>query len=222
MGEQTWNAVDDYLESLSAAPDRALEDAARANVGFELPDIAVSSAQGRFLNLLARTRGARTVLEIGTFGGYSTIWLARALPADGTLVTIEYEESFARAAGEHIANAGVADRVRQRVGRALDVLPELTADPAAPFDLVFVDANKPDIPEYFEWALKLTRPGSLIVVDNVVQGGAVADPEHPDRGVQGVRRFLERLAHEPRVEATTLQTVGAKGHDGFTLVLVTG
>ncbi|WP_090058461.1 O-methyltransferase [Lentzea fradiae] len=222
MGHDSWNAVDAYIDNLLVAPDPALEDAARANVGFELPDIAVSPAQGKFLHLLARIRGARTILEIGTFGGYSTIWLARALPAGGTLVTIEYEESFAAAAAGHIARAGVADRVRQLTGRALDVLPGLAGDPAAPFDLVFVDANKPDIPEYFEWALKLTRTGSLIVVDNVVQGGAVADPGHPDRGVRGVRRFLELVADEPRVEATTLQTVGAKGHDGFTLALVTG
>ncbi|MCS7476740.1 O-methyltransferase [Umezawaea endophytica] len=222
MDKQSWNDVDDYVNGLLVADDPALTAAAAANVDFDLPDLAVSPGQGKFLNLLARIRGARRILEIGTFGGYSTIWLARALPADGTLVTIEYEESFARVAAGHIESAGVADRVRQRVGRALDILPELTGDPAAPFDLVFIDANKPDIPEYFEWALKLTRPGSLIVVDNVVQGGAVADPDHPDRGVQGVRRFLEGLADEPRVDATTLQTVGAKGHDGFTLALVTG
>ncbi|MEU5694065.1 O-methyltransferase [Actinosynnema sp. NPDC020468] len=222
MTEERWKAVDDYFESVAGEPDPALDAAAGANVGFDLPDIAVSPAQGRFLNLLARVRGARNILEIGTFGGYSTIWLARALPADGTLVTIEYEKSFAEAAAANIARAGVADRVRQEVGRALDILPGLTADPAAPFDLVFVDANKPDIPEYFEWALKLTRPGSVIVVDNVVQGGAVADPDHPDRGVRGVRRFLEGLAHDTRVDATSLQTVGVKGHDGFTLALVTG
>lgn len=214
--------MDHYIDTLLVGVDPALESAAAANVDFDLPDIAVSPSQGKLLNMLARIRGARTILEIGTFGGYSTIWLARALPADGTLVTIEYEESFARTAAGHIERAGVADRVRQRVGRALDILPELVGDPAAPFDLVFIDANKADIPEYFEWALKLTRPGSLIVVDNVVQGGAVADPNNPDRGVRGVRRFLEGLADEPRVDATTLQTVGAKGHDGFTLALVTG
>ena len=220
MEQKNWHAVDDYVTPLLVESDAALDRAAQANVGFELPDIAVSPNQGKFLHLLALVRGARTMLEIGTFGGYSTIWLARALPPGGTLVTLEYERSFAETAGHHLAAAGVADRVRQRVGRALDILPELADDPAAPFDLVFVDANKPDIPAYFEWALKLTRPGSLIVVDNVVQGGAVADADHPDRGVQGVRRFLEGLRHEPRVTATYLQTVGAKGYDGFALALV--
>lgn len=222
MTESMWNAVDAYTTGALVASDAALDTAATANEEFGLPDIAVAPNQGKFLHLLARVQGARSILEIGTFGGYSSIWLARALPEGGRLVTLESEESFAAVARANIARAGVADAVDLRVGTAMDLLAELAAEDAGPFDLVFVDANKPAIPEYFTWALRLTRPGSVIVVDNVVLGGAVLDPEHPDRGVRGVRRFHEMVAAEPRVSATTLQTVGSKGHDGFTLALVTG
>ncbi|MFB9515221.1 O-methyltransferase [Streptomyces purpureus] len=220
MTQEQWNAVDGYFNSLLIEEDDALAAAARAHIDFELPDLAVARNQGKLLHLLARIHGARRVLEIGTFGGYSTIWLARALPEGGRLVTIEWEASFAEAAAAHIERAGVAGMVEQHVGKALDILPALAGSGADPFDLVFIDANKPDIPEYFSWALKLSRPGGVVVVDNVVLGGAVADPDHQDRGVQGVRRFHDMLAEEPRVTATSIQTVGAKGYDGFTLALI--
>ncbi|MEU3186071.1 O-methyltransferase [Streptomyces sp. NPDC006923] len=220
MTQEQWNAVDDYFNGLLVPEDDALSAAAEANIEFGLPDLAVSPGQGKLLHLLARIHGARRILEIGTFGGYSSIWLGRALPPGGRLVTIEWEESFAKVAAANIERAGLTDAVEQHVGRALDILPGLCPAGSDPFDMVFIDANKPDIPAYFAWALKLSRPGGVVVVDNVVLGGAVTDPAHPDRGVQGVRRFHELLADEPRVSATSVQTVGVKGYDGFTLALI--
>ena len=183
------------------------------------PSIQVSAAQGKLLHLLARMRGARSILEIGTLGGYSTIWLARALPAaGGRLITLEAEPKHADVARANLAAAGLSNVVDLRLGRAIETLPTLTKE--APFDLVFIDADKPSTADYFQWALKLTRPGSAIVVDNVVRRGAVADASSTDANVQGVRRFYDALASDRRVTATAMQTVGSKGYDGFALALV--
>jgi predicted O-methyltransferase YrrM len=173
------------------------------------------------LHLLARLQGARSILELGTLGGYSTIWLARALPPGGRLVTLEADPRHAEVARANLARAGLADVVELRLGAALDSLPELADAGYGPFDLVFIDADKPNLANYLHWALRLTRPGSLIIVDNVVRGGAVADKDHPDEAVQGTRRLFEALAAEPRLTATAVQTVGVKGYDGLALALVT-
>ncbi|WP_030623013.1 O-methyltransferase [Streptomyces sclerotialus] len=220
--EEQWTAIDIYASDLLVPQDEALRDAAGASREAGLPEIAVSPAQGKFLHLLARTGKAAKILEIGTFGGYSTIWLARALPPDGLLVTCEREEDFAKKAWARIQAAGVADRVDLRTGKALDTLPALEAEGLGPFDMVFIDADKAGVPDYFAWSLRLSRPGTVIIVDNVVLEGAVTDAASANPAVQGVRRFHEMVAAEPRVSATTLQTVGVRGHDGFTYVLVTG
>jgi len=180
----------------------------------------VSPLQGRLLALLVRLRGARRILELGTLGGYSTIWLARTLPAGGRLVTLESNSQHAAVARAAIAGAGLDDIVDLRVGAALETLPRLAAEGTGPFDMVFVDADKRSNPEYLRWALALSRPGTLIVADNVVRGGAVLDPPADDPAAGGARRLLELLAAEPRVSATVVQTVGAKGYDGFALALV--
>jgi predicted O-methyltransferase YrrM len=222
MNQQTWTAVDRYVDDLLVGHDAALEAALRASAQAGLPAINVAPSQGKLLNLLARVLGARAILEIGTLGGYSTIWLARALPADGRLVTLEIDATHAEVARANIAHAGLSQRVQLRLGPALDTLAQLAAERAGPFDLSFIDADKPNIPAYFKWALQLSRPGSLIVVDNVVRDGAVIEAASLDASVQGVRRLNELMASEPRVSATTIQTVGAKGYDGFALALVTG
>jgi predicted O-methyltransferase YrrM len=222
MTQPTWTAVDRYLEDLLVGPDAALEAALRASTEAGLPAINVAPTQGKLLHLLARVRGARAILEIGTLGGYSTIWMARALPPDGRLVTLEVDAQHADVARTNIARAGLAQRVEVRLGRALDVLPKLAAEAAGPFDLIFIDADKANIPAYFKWALQLSRPGSLIVVDNVVRGGDVIESDSLDPSVQGVRQLNELMAAEPRVSATTIQTVGVKGYDGFALALVVG
>jgi len=203
------------------SPDPALDAALQASAAAGLPPHNVSPTQGKLLALLARVQGARAILEIGTLGGYSAIWLARALPAGGHLVTLEADPRHAEVARANIAHAGVSDLVELRVGRALETLPHLAAEGRGPFDLVFIDADKPSNPEYFAWALTLTRRGSLIIADNVVRDGAVADAESTDSNVRGVRRFMDALAAEPRVSATAIQTVGSKGYDGFTLAVVT-
>ncbi len=220
MDRELWTRVDQYVSDLFASHDPALDEALRASAAAGLPVIQVSPPQGKLLWLLARSIGARAILEIGTLGGYSTIWLARALPEDGELVTLEFDAKHAEVARANFARAGVAGRVELRLGRALDTLPRLAAEQRGPFDLVFIDADKENIPEYFEWALRLSRRGSLILVDNVVRDGKVVDAASDDESVRGVRRFHERVAAERRVSATTLQTVGSKGYDGFTLVLV--
>ena len=222
MNQQTWTAVDRYVDDLLVGHDAALEAALQASAQAGLPAINVAPSQGKLLNLLARVLGARAILEIGTLGGYSTIWLARALPADGRLVTLEIDATHAEVARANIARAGLSQRVQLRLGPALDTLAQLAAERAGPFDLSFIDADKPNIPAYFKWALQLSRPGSLIVVDNVVRDGAVIEAASLDASVQGVRRLNELMASEPRVSATTIQTVGAKGYDGFALALVTG
>ncbi|MFJ6053983.1 O-methyltransferase [Streptomyces sp. NPDC092307] len=219
MTQQTWTAVDDYFDGLLVGQDEALVAAAADSEAAGLPAHQVAPNQGKLLNLLARVRGARRILEIGTLGGYSTIWLARALPADGRLVTLEVEERCADVAAANITRAGLDHVVEIRRGRAVDLLPGLTGE--APFDLVFIDADKPSNPEYLEWALRLTRPGSVIIGDNVVRDGAVVDGDSCDPRVQGVRRFAELIAEHPRLTATALQTVGSKGYDGFVMALVT-
>ncbi len=221
MSQDTWDAVDRYLAQTLVGHDAALEAALAASRAAGLPAINVSPTQGKFLHLLARIQGARTILEIGTLGGYSTIWLARALPPGGRLVTLEAVPRHAEIARENLARAGLATIVQVRLGKAIDSLPELEREGAGPFDLVFIDADKPSNPDYFEWALKLTRRGGVIVVDNVVRAGAVADESSADAAVQGVRRLNRMMAMEPRVSATALQTVGEKGYDGFAVALVT-
>ncbi|MFF9624535.1 O-methyltransferase [Streptomyces griseosporeus] len=221
MGQQIWTAVDDYFNDLLVEEDDVLRAALTDTAAADLPAIQVAPNQGKLLHLLARIQGARTILEIGTLAGYSTIWLARALPEGGRLVTLEADEHCAAVAAANIARAGLDHVVDIRVGKALDTLPLLEREGVGPFDLVFIDADKPANPEYLDWSLKLTRPGSVIIGDNVVRDGAVTDPTSPDPRVQGVRRFTELISQHPRLTATTLQTVGEKGYDGFTLALVT-
>jgi len=220
MIQQLWTAVDHYLDETLVRGDAALAAALEASDAAGLPAINVAPNQGKFLHLLARLQGARSILEIGTLAGYSTIWLARALPAGGRVVTLEAEPKHAELARSNLARAGVAKLVDVRVGAALDTLPRIATEGLAPFDFFFIDADKQNIPAYFEWALKLARRGSLIVVDNVIREGAVLDADSDDPAVRGVRRFNEMLAAERRVSATAIQTVGVKGHDGFALALV--
>jgi predicted O-methyltransferase YrrM len=219
--DERWRAVDRFVTGLLVGADPALDGALAAGAAAGLPPIDVSPPQGKLLYLLARIQGARSILEIGTLGGYSTIWLARALPPGGRVVTLELDAGHAAVARDNIARAELDGLVEVVVGPALETLPQLAGDRRAPFDLVFIDADKAATPEYFGWALRLTRPGSVIVADNVVRGGALADPASADPGAAGMRRFHELVAAEPRVSATTIQTVGVKGHDGFTLALVT-
>jgi predicted O-methyltransferase YrrM len=221
MPEKLWNDVDGYINELFVPPDGVLDAALRDSQAAGLPSINVAPNQGKFLHLLARAVGARTILEIGTLGGYSTIWLARALPASGRLITLEAEPKHAGIARANIARAGLAGIVEIRLGRAVDTLPQLVAEGRGPFDFIFIDADKPGYPDYFAWALKLSRRGSLIIADNIIRKGAVADASTTDARVQGVRRFNELLAAEPRVSATAIQTVGTKGYDGFAIALVT-
>jgi predicted O-methyltransferase YrrM len=220
MSEQRWQEVDDFVEGALIGEDPVLDAALAASAQAGLPPIAVTASQGRFLNLLLRIHGARRVLELGTLGGYSTIWMGRALPPDGRIVTLELDAGYAEVAGENLRRAGLAEKVEVRVGPALDSLAELRSGREEPFDAVFIDADKARTPEYFVEALELVRPGGLIVADNVVRGGELADPDSADAGARGMRRFIEMAGAEPRVTATTIQTVGAKGYDGFTLALV--
>ncbi|MEU8701839.1 O-methyltransferase [Streptomyces sp. NPDC048680] len=221
MTQARWAEVDDYFNALLLGPDEALEAAVEASDRAGLPAIQVAANQGKLLHLLARLQGARTVLEIGTLGGYSTIWLARALPAGGRVVTLEADPECAEVARRNIERAGLAEVVEIRVGPALDTLPELAEQGYGPFDVVFIDADKPSNPDYLAWSLKLTRPGSLIVADNVVRDGEVVDAGSQDPKVRGVRRFTELVAAEPTLTATALQTVGSKGYDGLLMALVT-
>ncbi|MGO9837612.1 MAG: O-methyltransferase [Polyangiaceae bacterium] len=222
MPQDQWNAVDRYIISALLPADSALEEALRANAAAGLPAIDVAPNQGKLLHLMAQMLGARSILEIGTLGGYSTIWLARALPPGGRLVTLEAEAKHAEVARANVARAGLAGVVEVRVGRALDTLPLLAKEGRGPFDLVFIDADKPSNADYVEWALKLTRPGSVIIVDNVVRAGGILDASSDDPRVQGTRRLYEALGREPRLNATAVQTVGSKGHDGFVLARVVG
>ena len=223
--QERWTAVDRYITDLLVPEDAALEAALRDSVAAGLPPIAVTPNQGKLLALLARVQGACRILEMGTLGGYSTIWLARALPAGGRLVTLEAEAEYAELARANIARAGLAESVELRVGPALQTLPQLVAEGAGPFDLIFVDADKKNNPGYFEWSLKLSRPGTLIIVDNVVRDGRIIDPDAydpalGDENIKGIRRFFELLAAERGVDATAIQMVGSKGYDGFALMIV--
>ena len=220
MTQELWSKVDGYFNHLLVPPDPALDAALAASTAAGLPEIQVAPNQGKLLNLIARAQGALRILEIGTLGGYSTIWMARALPADGRLITLEYEPKHAEVARGNLSLAGLSDRVEVRVGKALDLLPHIAAEKLPPFDLTFIDADKQSTTEYFDWAIRLSRRGSLILVDNVVRDGEVANPATSDPMVQGMRRFFDRLAIEPRVSATAIQTVGTKGHDGLAIALV--
>ncbi|MER8066785.1 O-methyltransferase [Streptomyces sp. NPDC094034] len=220
MSQEQWNAVDRYFTDQLAPADEALSAALAASDAAGLPAIGVAPNQGKLLQLLARIQGARTVLEIGTLGGYSTIWLARALPEDGRLISLEYDPRHAEVARANLAHAGLDKIAEVRTGPALETLPVLAAEDAGPFDLVFIDADKRNNPHYVEWALKLTRPGSVIIIDNVARNGAVTDADSTDVSVQGTRRAIELMAEHPRLSATAVQTVGSKGYDGFALAHV--
>jgi predicted O-methyltransferase YrrM len=224
MGQQQWTAVDDYITSTIVKPDEALDAAVAASDAAGLPAIAVSAPQGKLLHLFARLVNARRILEMGTLGGYSAIWLARALPPGGRLITLESVAKHAEVARANIARAGLADLVDVRVGQALDTLPQLAEDlkneRADPFDLVFIDADKRHDADYFAWSVRLTRPGGVIIVDNVVRRGEVLDVRSTDPGVQGVRRLNEVMSADPLVSATVVQTVGVKGYDGFAIAIV--
>jgi predicted O-methyltransferase YrrM len=222
MSKEQWISVDAYINGLLVPSDAALDAALASSTAAGLPAINVAPNQGKLLHLLARIHGARSVLEIGTLGGYSTIWLARALPPGGKVVTLEADPKHAEVARANLARADLASVVDVRVGAALDTLPQIAREGIGPFDLFFIDADKSNIPHYFKWALDLSRPGSVIIVDNVVRGGAVLDASSADPNVQGVRRFNELVAAERRVSATAIQTVGSKGYDGFAIALVTG
>jgi predicted O-methyltransferase YrrM len=220
VSHERWSEVDAYIEGRLFGADAELEAALRASAEAGLPAIAVSPPQGRLLALIARIHGAERILELGTLGGYSTILLARTLPVGGALITLELSPDYAEVARANIARAGLQQSVEIRVGPALESLAQLAGEGGAPFDLVFIDADKQGTPAYFSAALELTRPGGVIVVDNVVRDGAIADPHTDDPRAQGMQRFHELLAGERRVTATTIQTVGSKGYDGFTLALV--
>ena len=222
MTEELWTAVDRYFSELLVNADPALDEALAASAAAGLPAINVSPVQGKLLHLLVRAIGARNVLEIGTLGGYSTIWLARALPDGGRVISLEADPRHADVARANIARAGLADKVEVRLGMALDLLPGLAAEDGTPFYFVFIDADKPNNAAYFDWALRLSRVGSIIVVDNVVRNGAVLDGKSTDPDIRGVRRFNELVLQERRVSGTALQTVGSKGYDGFAVLLVTG
>ncbi|MDO8359221.1 MAG: O-methyltransferase [Devosia sp.] len=221
MDEQAWTDVDTYIEDrLLADADPIFEAVLRANAGGRLPSIDVSPAQGKFLNLMVTISGARRVLEIGTLGGYSTIWLAKALPADGQLISLEFQPRHAEVARENLARAGLLGVAEVRIGAALDLLPKLAAEGAGPFDLIFIDADKPNNPGYLDWAIRLSRPGTVIILDNVVRDGRVVDPDSRDPSIVGTRAAFDLLKSSPRIDSTALQTVGAKGWDGFMLGVV--
>jgi len=219
MTQETWTAVDNYINGLFVPADDALDAALKASSEAGLPNIQVAPNQGKLISILAQSIGAKSILEIGTLGGYSTIWLARALPADGKLISLEIDPKHAEVARANVARAGLASKVDIRLGKGIDSLPKIAAEGHV-FDFVFIDADKPSNADYFEWALKLTHKGSLIITDNVVRGGGVADPNSSDDNVKGVHRFNKRIAPETRVITTEVQTVGGKGYDGFAISLV--
>ena len=217
MSEQTWTAVDQYIsERLLSDANPVFEAILGANAAGGLPAIDVSPAQGKFLHLLVKIAGAKRILEIGTLGGYSTVWMASALPSDGRLITLEYAPHHAEVARDNIARAGLLERVEVRQGAALDLLPAVEG----PFDLIFIDADKPNNPGYLDWALKLARPGTVVILDNVVRDGRVTDASSGDRNVQGSRAAFDFFHDHPQLDTTALQTVGLKGYDGFALALV--
>jgi predicted O-methyltransferase YrrM len=222
MTQDKWTAVDRYFSEQLSLSDPLLDAAMAANKAAELPAIDVAPNQGKLLQLLAQLAGARSILEIGTLGGYSTIWLARALPTGGRLITLEFNAKHAEIARANIARAGLAEIVDIRVGAALDTLRKLQTEITQPFDFIFIDADKSNNSEYLRWAVKFSRPGTLILIDNVVRDGGIVDPASTDKDVQGARRLFELLAKEPGLSSTALQTVGVKCYDGFAMALVTG
>ncbi|MGC1424001.1 MAG: O-methyltransferase [Terracidiphilus sp.] len=217
---EIWKQVDRYFADALIAPSDGFDDALDANRTANLPAIDVTPLQGKFLEILVRATGSKRILEIGTLGGYSTLWLARAIPNNGLVVTLELEPRHAEIAQKNLEVAGLADRVELRIGPAAQTLATLVREPAAPFDFIFIDADKASYPEYLQWSLKLSRPGTLIVADNVVRDGKVIDSENPDPNIQGVRRLTEMLSAEPRLSATALQTVAGKGYDGLIIAVV--
>ncbi len=221
MTEELWNSVDDYLTEVLVAPDDALNAALLSADKAGLPAINVSPPAGKLLYLMARAIGARNILEIGTLAGYSTIWLARALAPGGKLISLEADAKHADLARANIARAGLANVVDVRLGRALEILPQIAAEKREPFDFIFIDADKESIPDYFQWSLRLGQRGSLILVDNVIRRGRVIDAQCDDDAIRGVRKFNTMVAAEPRVTATAMQTVGCKGYDGFAVALIT-
>jgi predicted O-methyltransferase YrrM len=220
MDQELWTAVDRYFNDAAVGADAALDAAAAAAEAAQLPPVSVTPAYGKLLHLIARTQNAKRILEIGTLAGYSTIWLARAVPADGRVITLEFNPKHADIARANLARAGVADRVDIRVAPALDSLSQLAGGREQPFDFIFIDADRPNVGAYFDWAVKLARRGTVIVVDNVVRKGRVLDTSNSDPDIVGVRRFVEQLASDSRVSATMMQMVSSKGHDGFALALV--
>ncbi|MED1783980.1 O-methyltransferase [Brevibacillus fortis] len=222
MNREQWTAVDHYFTDKLQEADSVLDTVLQENAAAGLPAIDVAPNQGKLLHLLARIQGARSILEIGTLGGYSTIWLARALPADGRLITLEYDPKHAEVAQSNITRAGLDHIVEVRIGLALDSLIQLHKENQGPFDFIFIDADKKGNPDYFQWALKLSRKGTVIITDNVVRSGQVVDETSTDPNIVGVRQFTDLVAEEQRVSATVVQTVGSKGYDGFAIMLVTG
>jgi predicted O-methyltransferase YrrM len=220
MNQDTWSGVDTYFTERLIPADPTLESVLRESNAAGLPQINVAPNQGKLLQLLAQMQGARAILEIGTLGGYSTIWLARALPKDGRMLTLEANPAHAAVAKANLARAGLAQVVQVRVGKAADTLAQLVQEGAAPFDFIFIDANKDSMPDYLEWSLKLSHPGTAIVCDNVVRNGVVADPTSTNRDIIGIRRFFDLMSQNPRLSATAVQTVGSKGYDGFSLAIV--
>lgn len=219
--QSQWHEVDRYFVDRLSPNDAALDAALSTNAAAKLPAIDVAPNQGKLLQILAQMQGAQTILEIGTLGGYSTIWLARALPPEGRLVTLEVSAKHAKLAKENIARAGLNDRVEVRQGQALDTLPKLEAEGYGPFDFIFIDADKTNNSNYLAWALKLSRKGSAIVLDNVVRQGKIIEVDSTNRSVLGTQKAIDWLANEPRVSATAIQTVGSKGYDGFAIAIVT-
>ncbi|MED1788466.1 O-methyltransferase [Brevibacillus laterosporus] len=215
-----WAEVDQYFNSMLLPSDPILDEVLQANAKAGMPAIDVAPNQGKLLYLLAKIRGAKKILEIGTLGGYSSIWLARALPQDGQLISLEYEQSFAQVAEENLKKAGLAEKVSILVGPALETLPTLQEKGMTGFDMIFIDADKQNNPHYLQWALKLCNPGAIILGDNVVRDGEVIHPESEDDRIQGIRQFIDLLSSEPRIESTAIQTVGSKGYDGFVLGVV--
>ncbi|HLK44197.1 MAG TPA: O-methyltransferase [Thermoleophilia bacterium] len=222
MGQETWDAVDDYFEGELIGPDPVLAEALVRSDKAGLPQIAVTASQGKLLHLMAKMTGARRILEVGTLGGYSAIWLARALPDGGRLISLEVESKHAEVARANLEAAGLADKAQVRVGRGVDSLAALAEEGAEPFDFVFIDADKPSNAQYVAAALLLSHPGTVIVVDNVVREGRVIETDGSNAAVEGVRKVVDLIAREPRLTGTAIQTVGAKGYDGFIVALVTG
>ena len=220
MNADLFKKVDDYISDLLAPEDAVLTETIESLDRENIPQISVTANQGKFLQLLLMLGNAKTVLELGTLGGYSTIWMARALPEDGKVISLEIDENHAKVARQNIEKAGLSHKVEVRLGKALDLLPHMADNGEGPFDLIFIDADKPPYAEYFKLALTLSRPGTLIICDNVIRDGKVLDANHPDERVQGVRRFNQLLAETPQVTATILQTVGPKDYDGMAIAVV--